>query len=147
MQERTAKIIASDITIVAGGIPLFCDIVKCCIWVVNRRSPTARYKMYLRYADKLSALGSSLHGAELAVVNAEKRRVYLKMLKIWARNGNLRDANPLLPDRLQSMKACGLKLDELNELNELDTVIQVLAKQQGVSNEDMEQQLQNDGLL
>lgn len=118
----------SVVPITVGTVQVICDICKTGKWLWHRRTLQARYEMYAAHVGKLEAL-HRLTASQRVVVNAEKKRIYLKMLRLWISNENLRAANPLR-GLLQSMAAAGVKQNDL-EIAEQAAVISGLDDELG----------------
>lgn len=97
------------------------DALRVGRWLWHRRSLRARYQMYEASVRRFEGR-NVLAAAQRVVVNAEKKRLYLKMLKLWGNGGeNLRDANPL-QGVLASMAAVRVRQTDLEQAD-LNAVI------------------------
>lgn len=106
--------------IAMGVVQVGSDILKGSGWLWHRRSPQARYQMYTVNVVKLETL-NGLTAAQQVVVNMEKKRIYLKMLKLWGNDENLRNTNQL-NGLLRNMAAAGVRQGDLEQAD-LNAVI------------------------
>ncbi|MBR1733900.1 MAG: hypothetical protein IJ730_00370 [Alphaproteobacteria bacterium] len=142
MTRGTSSTVMSAVPIAVSTVQLVCDVYKTAKWFWHRRSPLARHSMYLRHIERLDSL-RNLSPEDTVVVNVEKRRVYLKMLKIWGNNADVRERYQL--ERiLSNMHDAGVRLADLNEEDQL-LIIQGLDTELG--NQRGREVLQSSGLL
>lgn len=76
--------------------------------------------MYSDYVNKLNEKIPGLQRACLTVVQSEKQRVYLKMLRLWINSQEVRMQNPLTDEQKNDMRLChvldGLEGAEVTQL-------------------------------
>lgn len=142
MTRGTSSTVMSAVPITVSTVQLLCDVYKTAKWFWHRRSPLARYSMYAGHIESLDDL-RNLSNEDTVVVNVEKRRVYLKMLKIWGNNADVRN-DYHLEGKLQNMHDAGVRLADLNEEDQR-LVIQGLDTELG--NQRGREALQDIGLL